>query len=115
MSKIKTDKLDAETEGLLATARPLGNRALVKRDPKVEKVGSIHLTDNARQPRRLGTVVRVGPGKLVDGVLVPLPVKAGDRVFMSGYAGVEASDHEMSKRDDDYIIVREEEMLAVVD
>jgi chaperonin GroES len=90
--------------------RPLHDRVLVKRVEEKEVVkGGIIIPDTAKEKPMEGQVVAVGPGKVGDdGKRAPLDVKAGDRILFGKYAGTEI------KVDDvDYLIVREEEILAV--
>ena len=91
--------------------RPLGDRILVQRVEALERTkGGIVLPDTAKEKPKEGKVVAVGPGKLLDdGTLAPLGVKAGDSVLFTSYAGTEV------KIDgEDYIIMKEEDILAVL-
>jgi len=92
--------------------RPLHDRVLVKRVEEKEVVkGGIIIPDTAKEKPMEGEVVAVGPGKMQDdGKRSPLDVKAGDRILFGKYAGTEI------KIDDvDYVIMREEEILAVLE
>jgi chaperonin GroES len=92
-------------------ARPLHDRVLLRRiDEKEEVKGGIIIPDTAKEKPMEGDVISVGPGKMMeDGKRSPMDVKAGDRVLFGKYAGAEI------KIDDvDYIIMREEEILAVL-
>jgi len=90
--------------------RPLHDRVLVKRIEEKEVVkGGIIIPDTAKEKPMEGEVVAVGPGKVgEDGKKTPLDVKAGDRVLFGKYAGTE-----IKIDDEDYLIMREEEILAV--
>ena len=91
--------------------RPLHDRVLVKRIEEKEVVkGGIIIPDTAKEKPMEGEVVAVGPGKLQDdGKRSPVDVKTGDRILFGKYAGTEI------KIDDvDYVIMREEEILAVL-
>ena len=90
--------------------RPLADRVLIKPAPKEEVTKSgIVLPDTAKEKPQDGTVVAVGPGRVDDkGVRVPLEVKKGDRVIYAKYAGTE-----IKIDSDDYIILRESDILAV--
>ena len=95
-----------------ATVTPLGDRVLVKRVAADDKTkGGIILPDTAKEKPREGTVIATGPGKLLDnGSRAALSVKAKDRVLFSSYAGTEV------KIDgEDYMILGEDEILAVID
>ena len=91
--------------------RPLHDRILVKRIEEKEVVkGGIIIPDTAKEKPMEGEVVAVGPGKLLeDGKRAPIDVKVGDRVLFGKYAGTE-----IKIEDEDYAIMREEEILAVL-
>jgi len=92
--------------------RPLADRILVKREEPSETVrGGIIIPDTAKEKPQEGRVVAVGPGRLDDdGKRVPLEVKKGDRILMGKYAGTEV------KIDgEEHIIMREEDVLAVIE
>jgi chaperonin GroES len=90
--------------------KPLGDRVVVKVLASEEKTKSgIVLPDTAKEKPQEGKVVAVGSGELVEGKRVPLEVKEGDRVIFSKYAGTEV------KFDgDEYLILRQNDILAVV-
>jgi len=90
------------------TFKPVGNRVLVKRKlGETVTKGGIYLPDSIQKKLRQGVVVAVGPGKVnKDGHLVPLEVKMGDEVFFTSYSGTEY--------EEDFIILSEEDLLAVV-
>jgi chaperonin GroES len=91
--------------------RPLNDRLLVKRLAEEAKTaGGIIIPDSAKEKPAEGEVVAVGPGKLNDkGDRVALQVAAGDRVLFSKYGGTEV------KIDgDDFLIMREDDILGVV-
>jgi chaperonin GroES len=92
--------------------RPLHDRILVKREDEEEaKVGSIFVPDTAREKPQRGKVVAVGGGKVNDeGKKVPLDVKAGDRILFGKYSG-----NEVRIETDDYLIMREEDVLAILE
>jgi chaperonin GroES len=91
--------------------RPLHDRVLLKRIEEKESVkGGIIVPDTAKEKPMEGEVISVGPGKMMeDGKRSPMDLKAGDRVLFGKYAGTEI------KLDDvEYLIMREEEILAVL-
>lgn len=92
--------------------RPLHDRVLLKRLEQEEQVrGGIIIPDTAKEKPQEAEVVAAGPGKVNDdGKRVALEVKAGDRVLIGKYSG---SDIKLD--DEDYVIVREDEILAIVD
>ncbi len=91
--------------------RPLHDRVLLKRFEEKEVVkGGIIIPDTAKEKPMEGEVISVGPGKIMDdGKRSPLDVKAGDRVLFGKYAG-----SEIKIEDVEYVIMREEEILAVL-
>ena len=91
---------------------PLSDRVLVKRLEAGEKTkGGIILPDTAKEKPKEGTVVAVGPGKLLDnGTRASMTVKAKDKVIFSSYAG-----SEVKIDGDDYMILGEDEILAVIE
>ena len=92
--------------------RPLHDRVLVRRVEAEEKTaGGIIIPDTAKEKPQEAEVVAAGPGKYNDdGKRTPLEVKAGDRVLIGKYSG-----SEIKIDDDEYVIVREDEILAIVD
>ena len=91
--------------------RPLHDRVLVKRVEEEEQMrGGIIIPDTAKEKPQEAEVVAVGPGKLQeDGKRQPMDVNAGDRVLVGKYSG-----SEIKIDDDDFVILREDEILAVV-
>jgi chaperonin GroES len=91
--------------------RPLHNRIIVERATAGEqKQGSIIIPDSAKEKPQQATVISVGPGKTdKDGKRQPLDVKAGDKVLIGKYSG-----SEVSVDGNDYVILSEDEVLAVV-
>ncbi len=91
--------------------RPLHDRLLVERVEQAEqKRGGIIIPDSAKEKPQEGIVAAVGNGKrLENGDLVPLDVKEGDRILFGKYAG-----NEVKIEDKEYLILREEEVLAVI-
>lgn len=91
--------------------RPLHNRIIVERETAGEqKQGSIIIPDSAKEKPQQATVISVGPGKFdKDGKRQPLDVKAGDKVLIGKYSG-----SEVSVDSKDYVILTEDEVLAVV-
>lgn len=90
--------------------KPLGNRIVVKRQEAKTMKGGILLPETAQEKPRQGLVVAVGPGKADEkGKICPLDVKIGDEILFSTYSGTEY------KSDDvDYLILSEEDVLAVL-
>jgi chaperonin GroES len=93
--------------------RPLYDRIVVKRiDDETEKTaGGLFIPDSAKEKPQQGEVVSVGQGKRNDeGKLIPLDVKAGDRILFGKYSG---SDIKLDGNE--YLIMREDEVLGVLD
>jgi len=87
---------------------PLHDRVLVKRIEEKESVkGGIIIPDTAKEKPQEGEIIAVGAGKIEKGERVPLDVKAGDRVLFGKYSGTE-----IKIEDVEYLILREEEILA---
>ncbi len=92
--------------------KPLGDRVVLKLVEQEEKTrGGILLPDTAKEKPQKGEVLAVGTGKVLDsGEKVPLDVKAGDRVIFARYSGTE-----VKVEGEEYLIVSERDILAVVD
>jgi len=88
--------------------RPLQDNVLLEKVPNEKKVGSIVLTSE-KKAGNVATVVAVGPGKKEDGKVVPIAVKEGEKVVYREYSGTE-----FEEGDKKYILVREEDILAVI-
>jgi chaperonin GroES len=92
--------------------RPLHDRILVKRLEEGDaKHGSIIIPDTAKEKPQEGKVIAVGNGKVNDeGKKIPLDVKAGDRILFGKYSG-----SEVKIDDEEYLILREEDVLGILD
>jgi chaperonin GroES len=93
--------------------KPLGDRIVIKRSEAQEKTtGGILLPDSAKNKPQKGTVLAVGPGRMVkDGTRRPLQVKVGDTVLFTNWAGDEFKE----SRGENILLMREEDVLAVLD
>ena len=91
--------------------KPLSNRVVLKTVEAEETTKSgILLTGSAKEKPQMSQVVAVGPGEVRDGALVPMSVKVGNKVIISKYSGTEV------KLDgEEYLIVKEDEILAIVE
>jgi chaperonin GroES len=91
--------------------RPLQDRILVKRlEEKEIKKGGIIIPDTAKEKPQEGEVVAVGPGKVTeDGKRQAMEVKVGDKILFGKYSG-----SEVKLEDDEYLIMREEDVLGVI-
>jgi chaperonin GroES len=92
--------------------RPLHDRILVRRIEEEEKTKSgLIIPDTAKEKPSEGKVIAVGEGRVSeDGVLRPLDVHKGDRVLFSKYSGTE-----IQLEGDEHLIVREDDVLAVLE
>ena len=92
--------------------RPLHDRILVRREEEKEaKKGGIIIPDSAKEKPQEGTVIAVGNGKVMeDGKTVPLDVKAHDRILFGKYSG-----SEVKIDDEEYLIMKEEDVLAILE
>ena len=92
--------------------RPLHDRILVERLEEHEvKKGGIIIPDTAKEKPQEGKVIAAGNGKVGDdGKKIPLDVKAGDRILFGKYSG-----SEVKLEDKEYLIMREEDVLAILD
>ena len=93
------------------TIKPLADRVVIKQVEAEETTKSgILLTGTAKEKPQMSEVVAIGPGEVRDGVLVPMTVKVGNKVITSKYSGTEV------KLDgEEYIIVKEDDILAIVE
>jgi chaperonin GroES len=92
--------------------QPLGDRVLVEpiKEDEVKK-GGIIIPDTAKEKPQQGKVIAVGSGKLDDnGKVIPLHVKKGDKVLMPKYGGTE-----IKIDNKDYLILREEDILGIIE
>jgi chaperonin GroES len=91
--------------------RPLHDRVIVERlEAEERSAGGIIIPDTAKEKPQEGKVIAVGKGKhREDGTLIPMEVKAGDRILFSKYAG-----SEVKIDGHDYIIMREDDILGVL-
>ena len=92
--------------------RPLHDRILVKRiDEEAKTSGGIIIPDSAKEKPQEGKVVAVGNGKVAeDGTVTPLDVKKGDKILFSKYSG-----SEVSLDGEEHLIMREDDVLAVLE
>ncbi|GAA0428303.1 MAG: co-chaperone GroES [Bacillota bacterium] len=90
--------------------KPLGERVVIELVEQEEKTASgIVLPDSAKEKPQEGNVVAVGSGKIVNGEKVALEVSEGDRIIFSKFAGTE-----VKYEGKEYLILREDDILAVI-
>src|SRR5450631_3065541 len=92
--------------------RPLYDRIVVKRLEQQEQMhGGLYIPDSAKEKPQEGEVAAVGKGKrLDDGKVVPLDVQVGDRILFGKYSG-----SEIKLDNEEYLIMREDEVLGILD
>lgn len=97
---------------MAVNVRPLHDRILIRRIEEQETVkGGIIIPDTAKEKPQEGEVIAVGNGrKTEDGKVIPLDVKAGDRILFGKYSGTE-----IKIEGEEYLILREEEVLGVIE
>ena len=90
--------------------KPLSDRVLIKMKQCEETTKSgIILANTAKEKPQIAEVIEVGPGKVVDGKREEMTVKKGDNVVVSKYAGTE-----VKYEGEEYIILKEEDILAII-
>ena len=91
--------------------RPLHDRILVKREEEKEvKKGGIIIPDTAKEKPQEGKVIAVGSGRVKeDGKKITLDVKAGDKILFGKYSG-----SEVKLDDEEYVIMKEDDVLAII-
>lgn len=91
--------------------KPLSSRVLIKmkESEEITKSGII-LANAAKEKPQIAKVIEVGPGEKVDGKLEEMYVKKGDKVIVSKYSGTE-----VKYEGEEYIIVKQEDILAIVE
>ncbi len=93
--------------------RPLHDRVLLKRFEPADKktAGGIIIPDTAKEKPQEGEIIAVGPGKVTDdGRVQPMNVKTGDKVLFGKYSGTD-----VKMDDQEYIIMREDDILGILE
>ncbi len=92
--------------------RPMQDRIIVKRmEEETKTAGGIFIPETAKEKPQKGEVIAVGNGKKTeDGKVIPLDVKAGDKVLFGKYAGTE-----IKVEGEEYLIMREDDILGVME
>jgi len=95
----------------MANIRPIGEKVLIKRlEADAQTAGGILLPESAQEKPKQGTVIAVGDGRTLEsGDKAPFQVKEGDIVLFTSYAGTE-----VTVEDEDYLLMGENEILAIV-
>ena len=91
--------------------QPLGDRVIIKAlEPKEVRKGGIIIPDTAKEKPQEGEVMAAGKGRTTeDGKLIPMELKTGDRVLYGKYSGTE-----IKINDEEYLIMKEEDVLGLV-
>ena len=90
--------------------KPLADRVVVKALEDTEQMrGGLYIPDTAKEKPQQGEVVAVGPGRFEDGTRVEMELKVGDKVLYGKYSGTE-----VTVEDQQYLILRESDVLAIV-
>lgn len=92
--------------------RPLSDRIVVEpREVETKTAGGIVIPDSADKDKPIqGTVIAIGTGKFIDGKIVPLQVKVGDKVLFGKYSGTNVKLDEK-----EYLVMREEDVMGVLE
>jgi chaperonin GroES len=95
----------------MASIKPIGAHVVVKRSsPKETSVGGIILPENAKEKPQEGSVIAIGSGKILEnGERSSFTVSTGDRVIFTSYAGTE-----IAHDGEDYLVMQESDILAIV-
>ncbi len=111
MKEYKMHHIIMKKEAVIMKLTPLGDRVVLKQMEAEETTKSgIVLPGQGKEKPQQAEVVAVGPGGLVDGKEVKMEVKVGDQVIFSKYSGTE-----VKLEEEEYIIVRQNDILAVVE
>jgi chaperonin GroES len=90
--------------------KPLADRVVIKALEDTEQMrGGLYIPDTAKEKPQQGEIVAVGPGRYDDGKLVPMTVSVGDKVLYGKYSGTE-----VTIENEQYLILRESDVLAVI-
>lgn len=93
---------------------PLGDRVVVKQTKQEEvRASGLVIPDTAREKPQLGEVIAVGPGRLDEnGKRIPIDLKVGDRILYAKYSGQEIPRGVYGSEDEEYIVLKESDVLA---
>ncbi len=91
--------------------KPLSDRVIVKMEEAEETTKSgIILSSGSKEKPQIAVVVEVGPGEMIDGKLSEMYVKKGDKVVLNKYSGTE-----VKYEGEDYLIVKQDDILAIAE
>lgn len=95
----------------MASIKPLGDRVVVRPEAAEEKtVSGLYIPDTAKEKPQRGTVVSAGPGRVENGNLIAMTVKAGDKVLYGKYAG-----SEITIDGEELMIMRESDIFGIIE
>jgi len=95
----------------MASMKPLGDRVVVKPEAAEEKtISGLYIPDTAKEKPQRGTVVSAGPGRVENGNLIAMTVKAGDKVLYGKYAG-----SEITIDGEELMIMRESDIFGIIE
>jgi chaperonin GroES len=102
----------AAATAIKVSLRPLGDRVLVKPVEKQDEMrAGLIIPDTAKEKPQEGEIIAAGKGKIGDdGKLIPMDVKAGDRILYGKYSGTE-----VKIEGQEYLIMHQEDILGIVD
>ncbi len=94
----------------MSMIKPLSDRVVVKaQDAEEQTASGLYIPDSAKEKPQRGTVIAVGPGRVENGAKIEMSVSAGDTVLYGKYSGTE-----ISLGGDDLLIMRESDILGIV-
>ncbi|NNE45582.1 MAG: co-chaperone GroES [Rhodothermales bacterium] len=94
----------------MASIQPLGDRVVVRAQAAEEKTASgLFIPDTAKEKPQKGTIIAAGPGRVENGTKIDMTVKKGDTVLYGKYSGTE-----ISLEDEEYLIMRETDILGIL-
>ncbi len=96
----------------MTNIRPLQDRLIVRRlDSEEKTAGGLYIPDSAKEKPQQGQVVAVGKGKVKeDGSVQPMDIKKGDKILFGKYSGTE-----IKLDEEDFLIMREDEVLGIIE
>jgi chaperonin GroES len=90
--------------------QPLGERVVIRALEETEAMrGGLYIPDTAKEKPQQGEIVAVGPGRFEKGELVPMELKVGQKVLYGKYSGTE-----ITLEDEQFLIIKESDVLAVI-
>jgi chaperonin GroES len=90
--------------------QPLGDRVVIRPLEEAEQMrGGLYIPDTAKEKPQQGEIVAVGPGRFEKGERVPMELKVGQKVLYGKYSGTE-----VTLDDEEYLIIKEADVLAVI-